>query len=344
MSVTLFRPLRLLFVSAALMLSAPAVAGAFDRAMAEAAARWLEAAGPSGERAAFAFADRERRDWHFTPRRREGLMIGDMSQAQKDATTELMRATLSSSGVLKAQDIMRLEAVLAEIEGSSLSYRDPEGYYVSVFGDPKGYPWGWRLEGHHLSINVTLAAPDEAFVTPLFTGTNPAVPPSGSGFAKVIQHDEMALALRLIRGLDPGQAAAARLASSPRNIVAGPGRGDALDRRAGVMGADLTDGQRSLLRQLVSVYVGMARDEVGQAYMRLFDQGLAETSFAWAGEASERAAFYYRIHGPRILIEFDNTRGGNHIHAVWRDPLNDFGRDALRQHYADSPHSHDDWP
>ncbi len=340
----MLRSLRLILVSAALTLPAPSVAGAFDRAMAEAASRWLEAAGPSGERASFPFADRERRDWHFTPRRREGLMIGDMSQAQKDATTDLMRATLSSTGVLKAQEIMRLEAVLAEVEGSSLSYRNPEGYYVSVFGDPKGYPWGWRLEGHHLSINVTLAAPDEAFVTPLFTGTNPAVPPSGSGFSKVIQQDEMTLALRLIRSLEPDRAAAARLSSSPRNIVTGPGNGDALDRRAGVLGPDLTDGQRSLLRQLVSVYVGMARDEVGQTYMRLFDEGLAETSFAWAGEAAERAAFYYRIHGPRILIEFDNTRGGNHIHAVWRDPLNDFGRDALRQHYADSPHSHDDWP
>ncbi len=338
------RSLRLLLVFAALGLPALAVAETFDRAIAAAAARWLEAAGPAGEGASFAFSDRERRDWHFTPRGREGLMIGDMSRAQREATTALMRATLSSPGVLKAQDIMRLEAVLAEVEGSSLRYRNPEGYYVSVFGDPNGYPWGWRLEGHHLSINVTIAAPNEAFVTPLFTGTNPAVPPSDSGFAKVIQQDEMTLAFRLIRSLDPEQAAAARLSSSPRNIVTGPGSGDALDRWAGIMGGGLTDGQRSLLRQLVSVDVGMARDEVGQTYMRLFDEGLAETSFAWAGEASERAAFYYRIHGPRILIEFDNTRGGNHIHAIWRDPLNDFGRDALRQHYADSPHRHDDWP
>ena len=238
------RSLRLLLVFAALGLPALAVAETFDRAIAAAAARWLEAAGPAGEGASFAFSDRERRDWHFTPRGREGLMIGDMSRAQREATTALMRTTLSSPGVLKAQDIMRLEAVLAEVEGSSLRYRNPEGYYVSVFGDPNGYPWGWRLEGHHLSINVTIAAPNEAFVTPLFTGTNPAVPPSDSGFAKVIQQDEMTLAFRLIRSLDPEQAAAARLSSSPRNIVTGPGSGDALDRWAGIMGGGLTDGQR----------------------------------------------------------------------------------------------------
>ena len=187
-------------------------------AIAAAAARWLEAAGPAGEGASFAFSDRERRDWHFTPRGREGLMIGDMSRAQREATTALMRTTLSSPGVLKAQDIMRLEAVLAEVEGSSLRYRNPEGYYVSVFGDPNGYPWGWRLEGHHLSINVTVAAPNEAFVTPLFTGTNPAVPPSDSGFAKVIQQDEMTLALRLIQSLEPEQAAA-RLSLTGASVV-----------------------------------------------------------------------------------------------------------------------------
>ena len=88
----------------------------------------------------------------------------------------------------------------------------------------------------------------------------------------------------------------------------------------------------------------MAHDEIGRPYREHIDAGLAETAFAWAGEVSERGAFYYRIHGPRILIEFDNSRGGDHIHAIWRDPLDDFGRDALRRHYADSPHSHDDWP
>jgi len=338
------RTLSLLLIVGGLILPAVSSAETADRAMATAALKWLEVAGPAGKDARFAFGDGERRDWHFTPRSREGLMIGDMTQAQKDATTALMRATLSAPGVLKAQDIMRLEAVLAEIEGSSLRYRNPEGYYVSVFGDPNRHPWGWRLEGHHLSINVTAATPDNTFVTPLFTGTNPAIPPPGGPSTKPIQQDEMTLAFRLINSLTADQAAAAKLSRSPRNVITEPGDGDAINRRTGVTGNDLTGDQKALLRQLISVYVGMASDRIGRAYMQLVDEGMAETAFAWAGEASERAAFYYRIHGPRILIEFDNTRGGNHIHAVWRDPLNDFGRDALRQHYADSPHSHKDWP
>lgn len=337
------RTLSLLVIAGGLILPAASGAETANGAMAAAALKWLETAGPAGEDARFAFGDGERRDWHFTPRSREGLMIGDMTQAQKDATTALMRVTLSAPGVLKARDIMRLEAVLAEIEGSTLRYRNPEGYYVSIFGDPNEHPWGWRLEGHHLSINVTVATPDDAFITPLFTGTNPAVPPPDGRFTKRIQYDEMTLALRLIRSLTADQAAA-KLSTSPRNVISGPGDGNAIDRRTGVKGSDLTGRQKILLRQLISAYVGMASDRLGRKYMQLVDEGMAETAFAWAGEASERAAFYYRIHGPRILIEFDNTRGGNHIHAVWRDPLNDFGRDILRQHYADSPHSHKDWP
>lgn len=321
-----------------------AVADSAGDRLRDAARDWLQATGDAGDDARFAFSDRERWDWHFTPRGREGLMIGDMNTRQKDATAALMRATLSAGGVAKAADIMRLEAVLAEIEGSSLSYRNPEGYYVSLFGEPGTYPWGWRLEGHHLSINITLSAPGEIAATPLFTGTNPAIPPAGAEIDRTIQQDEITLALRLMRGLTPDQAAAAKLGWSPGNIVAGPGRGDALAQPQGLFGEAMMDEQRQLLRQLIAVYVGMAHDEIGQPYMALDDAGLARTAFAWAGEASARGAFYYRIHGPRILIEFDNTRGGNHIHALWRDPTNDFGRDALKEHYANSPHAHDDWP
>ena len=242
-------------------------------------------------------------------------MIGDMDARQKQATAALMRAPLSSAGVLKANDIMRLEAVLAEIEGSSLSYRNPEGYYVSIFGDPGTYPWGWRLEGHHLSINVTLSAPGEISATPLFTGTNQAVPPAGAEITRTIQQDEIMMAVRLFENLEPGQADAAKLGRSPWNIVTGPGDGDALERPEGLFGRAMNEEQRQLLRKLILAYVGMAHDEIGHPYRAHIEAGLAETAFAWAGEMSERGAFYYRIHGPRILIEFDNSRG-NHIHAV----------------------------
>ena len=129
--------------------------------MAAAAKAFLGGLAPRAGDAAFAFTDDERFDWHYTPRRREGMKIGDMIQRQRNDAKTLMRSTLSARGILKAEAIMALEAILAEIEGSSLSYRDPEKYFISVFGTPGAYPWGWRLEGHHLSVNVTVAAKGE---------------------------------------------------------------------------------------------------------------------------------------------------------------------------------------
>ena len=321
-------------------MASPAQASTTNERMVAAAKAWLVAT----QNDTFEFANQERRNWHFTPRTRKGLMIGDMSEDQKLATIVLMRTTLSSGGMLKARDIMRLEAVLADIEGSSLSYRNPEGYYVSVFGNPDAYPWGWRLEGHHLSLNVTLSTADTISVTPLFTGTNPARPSADALVSRPVQYDEMILALRLIRTFKDDQETAAKLDRSPRNIISGPGRGDAFKKQIGVFGAAMNNNQLRLLRSLISAYVGITKDDIGQKYMTRVDAGLSETAFAWAGEASENAEFYYRIHGPRILIEFDNTRGGNHIHAVWRDPINDFGRDTLSEHYANDPKAHSDWP
>ena len=205
-------------------------------------------------------------------------MIGDMTPAQKDATAALLRATLSAEGVMKATDIMRLEAVLAEFEGSSLSYRNPEGYYVSLFGEPGTPPWGWRLEGHHLSINITVSTPGEIAVTPLFTGTNPATPPADAEINRTIQQDEIMRAVRLMRSLTPDQAEAATLDSSPRNIVTGTGRGDGLKQPAGIFGRAMAPPQRQLLRDLIATYVGMAQDAIGQPYMERIDAGLADTA------------------------------------------------------------------
>ncbi len=323
----------------------PARADTFEAEMAKAADGLLSVLGPQAEAAQFAFTDPVRLDWHFFPRDREGVAIKDMSEPQRDALRTLMRTALSSPGILKARAIMALEATLAEIEGSSLSYRDPENYVVAVFGTPGTYPWGWRLEGHHLSINVTLAAEGEVSVTPAFLGTNPARLPSGPKAGHRIQYDEYILALRLARSLSDLQMTQARLPGSPGNVVAGPGRGDAFKERAGLRADSMSGAQRGLLTRLIAAYVGIARDEIGRPYMILAQEGLDETYLAWAGEVSERGAFYYRIHGPRVLIEFDNTRGGgNHVHSVWRDPSQDFGRDALWEHYRDAPEAHRHFP
>lgn len=314
----------------------------FDAEIASAAKSWLALAGAKGKKAQFLFKNDERFDWHYTPRRRDGLALKDMSAEMRAATKQLMRSTLSSGGILKAEAIMALEAVLREIEGSSASYRDPENYLISIFGEPGVHPWGWRLEGHHLSLNVTVSAPGEVSVTPSFAGSNPAQVPSGPQKGRRVQYDEYVLALRLAVSLTPAQKKLALIGDrSLGEIVAGPGRGDQLEKPVGIPMFDLSPPQQQLLMTLVSIYVGIARDEIGQPYMDLVETGLADTRFAWAGSMTEGEAFYYRIHGPRVLIEFDNSQNdGNHIHSLWRDPENDFGRDDLGRHYSNAPDAH----
>ncbi|MEQ8505605.1 MAG: DUF3500 domain-containing protein [Rhodospirillales bacterium] len=320
----------------------PARADDVDAVMARAAQAWLQAMGGKAADASFPFADDERFDWHYTPGSRNGVVFRDMTAAQRRAAKTLMQSTLSAPGVHKAEAVMALEAVLAEVEGSSLSYRDPEKYYISVFGAPGRYPWGWRLEGHHLSINVTVAAAGEVSVTPTFLGTNPARIPAGPRKGERVQQDEYVLALRLAAGLGADQRKQALLGDrSLGNVVAGPGRGDALKAPQGLPVASLNAEQQIVLINLITAYVGLARDDIGRPYMDLVRAGWADTRFAWAGPMAEGAAFYYRVHGPRILIEFDNSQGGgNHIHSLWRDPANDFGRDDLHRHYKNAPEAH----
>tara|TARA_R100001129_G_scaffold176885_1_gene151312 strand:- start:6188 stop:7216 length:1029 start_codon:yes stop_codon:yes gene_type:complete len=335
---------RLLFagMTAAVLGAPPARAEPVDTAIAAAARAWQQAMGDTAPSATFAFTDDERFDWAYTPGYRKGVPIRDMTPPQRAAALALMRSTLSVPGVAKAEAIMALEAVLAEVEGSSLDYRNPEKYFVSVFGAPGRYPWGWRLEGHHLSVNVTVAAHGAVSLTPVFLGTNPAEIPGGPRKGERVQRDEYVLALRLARSLNEAQRARTLLRErSLGNVVAGPGRGDALAPPEGLPADALSPPQQALLTDLIRTYVGLARDEIGRPYMDLVRAGWADTRVAWAGPMAEGRAFYYRIHGPRILIEFDNSQGGgNHIHSLWRDPANDFGRDDLHRHYRGAPEAH----
>ena len=265
-------------MTAAVLGAPPARAEPVDTAIAAAARAWQQAMGDRAPSATFSFTDDERFDWAYTPGYRKGVSIRD--------------------------------AVLAGVEGSSLDYRDPEKYFVSVFGVPGRHPWGWRLEGHHLSVNVTVAAPGAVSLTPVFLGTNPAEIPGGPRKGERVQRDEYVLALRLARSLNEAQRARTLLRErSLGNVVAGPGRGDALATPEGLPADALSPPQQALLTDLIRTYVGLARDEIGRPYMDLVRAGWADTRVAWAGPMAEGRAFYYRIHGPRLLIEFDNSQG-----------------------------------
>jgi Protein of unknown function (DUF3500) len=335
---------RLLYGAAAAAtwaLGRPAIAQVADRgraAMADAATAWLATLGADARRrAVFAFADRERMNWGYVPRRREGVPFKDMAPPSRAAAHELMKASLSAVGYDKAVNVIRLEGVLRQLETFGGLMRDPDNYAVTVFGSPgSGAPWGWRLEGHHLSLNFTLVPGGPIAATPAFLGANPATVPRGAhaGLRALAREEDLGRALA--QSMDAAQRGRMVIGGrSLGDIVAGPSRGERLTTPAGVAAADLGPAQREQLVRLIEEYARNMRGEVADAELkRLREAGLERVHFAWAGPLEPGHAHYYRVHGPTVLIELDNTQNdANHIHSVWQDPRNAFGVDLLRAHY-----------
>jgi hypothetical protein len=321
-------------------LSGPALAQVSDAArtaMAGAAIAFLAALPPGGHRRAiFAFEDTERLNWAYVPRGREGLPFKDMPAPARAAAHDLMKASLSAVGYGKAVNVIRLEEVLRQIETFGGLLRDQEKYYVAVFGTPGPGPWGWRLEGHHLSLNFTLVPGKPIAVTPAFMGANPAEVRSGAlkGLRTLGREQDLGRTLALT--LDAPQRRRMLIGDrSLGDIVSGPGRTESLGAPVGLSLADMTGDQRALALQLIEEYARNMRSEMADAELqRLREAGPERVHFAWAGPLAPGQAHYYRLHGPTLLIEYDNTQNdANHVHSVWHDPRNDFGADLLRAHY-----------
>jgi len=297
---------------------------------------------PQRARGQWPFADAERYNWHFVPRERAGVPIKDMAAPSKAAVHELLHAALSEAGYRKATDIMSLEHPLGLIEDHKGPYRHPENYAVTIFGEPGRLPWGWRIEGHHLSLNFTAVTEDLFGVTPAFFGANPAEVPEGYPMAghRTLGR-ETDLSYRLIRGLEAGQRDRAIIAErSLGNIVTEPGREDALKERQGLPLAAMPDGLRDLALELLATFVrNLRQDLADHALERIRGAGVDDIHFAWGGPLEAGHANYWRLHGPLSLVEYDNTQNNaNHIHTVWHDLERDFGRDLLREHYETGHH------
>jgi Protein of unknown function (DUF3500) len=313
-------------------------------ALAGAATAFLATLPAAGRRrAVFVFEDRERLDWHYVPRRREGLALKDMPVPARAAAHELIKASLSGAGYTKAVNVIRLEDVLRQLETLGGLLRDPENYSVSVFGMPgTDAPWGWRFEGHHMSLNFTLVPGKPVAVTPTFLGANPAEVPRGplKGLRTLAREQELGRALA--RSMDQPQRARMLIADqSLGDIVSGPGRADRLGAPVGVPFGEMTGDQRGLGMSLLEEYTRNVRVDVAEDHLRrMRETGLDRIHFAWAGSLEPGRAHYYRLHGPAVLIEYDNTQNdANHIHSVWHDPVNDFGLDLLRAHYMTGHHA-----
>ena len=313
-------------------------------AMSDAAGALLASLAPE-QRAAihFPFTEAERLNWHFIPRQRRGLPLRDMTGVQRDLARALLETGLSPHGARKVDDIIALELVLREL-GENPRVRDPELYFVSIFGDPSDRrPWGWRFEGHHLSLNFTVVDGAPVAWAPAFLGANPAEVRAGSRRGLRALAPEEDLARAVVGSLDGEQRARAVVASeAPRDIITG----NALEidplEPAGISITDLRPDQVDGLVRLIDEYLSrMADDLAASRRARIEASDLSRISFAWAGSLEAGKPHYYRVQGPSFLIEYDNTQNNaNHIHSVWRDFDGDFGRDLLREHYRDAPHTH----
>ncbi len=318
--------------------------GDIIRRMSDAATDFLAALGDDQKaRATLDFDDEEeRRNWHYTPVERKGLTLKDMDGWQVELAHRLLGTGLSGSGMHRARTIIDLEPILGEMEGPGGKWRrDPEIYYVSIFGTPGDeHRWGWRFEGHHVSVNYAIVDGELIGPTPVFLGANPAKVLHGSTEGVRALKEEEDVARDLLASLDGDQKASAIVnAEAPADLLTKnvPKVTSELDSEPDGLSADnMNETQRTTLAELIDVYVGRLPDALAtdeQARVEATDDG--DIRFAWAGPETRGEGHYYRVLAPTFLAEYDCTQNeANHIHAVWRDLVNDFGEDVLRQHYA----------
>lgn len=308
--------------------------------MTETANRFLAALTPEQRaKATFPFTDDERMDWHYIPKERKGLPFREMAPYQKHLASALLASGLSQAGYIKAVTIMSLEDVLKMMENDSGERRNPEKYYFSIFGTPSDTgTWGWRVEGHHLSQNYTIAN-GQVVDGPSFFGSNPAEVRQGprKGLRVLSAEDDMGFAV--IRTLDePLQKAAIVDAKAYPDILTAASRQAALaGQPSGLSAGKMNANQFDALHALMELYARNLPDDLAQRRMTQIEQAGRNAHFAWAGGVNPGDPHYYRVQAAAFLIEMDDTQdNANHIHSVWRDLHADFGGDLLRAHYESS--------
>lgn len=332
--------------SALLWPATPSRAHEAGQQMAEVAAVFLAALSPEQRaQAAFEFADEERLNWHFIPRERKGLPMKAMTPQQRLLAMALMNTGLGFRGAAKAVTIMSLEEVLYQIEGADESKRaavrerrDPEKYFVSIFGkpDPKG-TWGWRIEGHHMSLNFTIKDGRLLRATPAFMGSNPGELRQGPLAGLRVLGKEEDLGRALVKSLDDAQWRQALVDTvAPKEMLTVAEKRVNPLKPEGLPDSALNPEQKALLRAIIDEYLGRLRPEIAaETWAEIEKSGAVH--FAWAGGKERGEPHYYRVQGKTFLIEYDNVQGeANHPHSVWRSFDGDFGRDLLAEHHRDA--------
>ncbi len=291
-------------------------------------------------KALYTLDDPERFNWYYVPReKREGACFKFLNIEQRQAALSLLNTSLSEVGYKKTTEIMALENILKEIENRSESdnHRDPVNYYFTIFGTPSDTkPWAWRIEGHHISVHFAIANGELVSSTPSFFGSNPSVVPIGEEKGKQILRQETELGFAMVNSLTFDQKTIAIISETALpEIITGNKRKAELLNPIGINYSSLTNEQQQQFLQLLSVYVNNYTLGFSKKLMdKIQKAGIENLSFAWAGSLAAETGHYYRIQGPMLLIEYDNTQNNaNHVHTTVRDLTNDFAEDILREHY-----------
>ncbi|MEO8109363.1 MAG: DUF3500 domain-containing protein [Ginsengibacter sp.] len=298
--------------------------------------------------ALFSLTDSERTNMNYVPIERKGPSFHDFNEKQKQAAIDLLKASLSSQGYEKSQEIMALENVLFMMENNTTkkpegkNYRDPLNYHLCIFGHPAPNDfWGWRFEGHHVSLNFTSANGKIVSSTPSFFGSNPGIVQIDEQKGKEVLKSETDLGFKLINSLTAGQQKVAIISDvAPGDIVTRNKRKVENIETGGIQYCSLSAGQKKIFMDLLNVYVDNYELNFAKTFMgKIKKAGIDSLYFAWSGALKPGIGNYYRIYGPVLLIEYDNTQNhANHVHTVVRDLTNDYGEDILREHYEIDHH------
>lgn len=316
--------------------------------MAEVANLFLSVLTPEQKtKATFKFEDEERINWHFIPRERKGLPLKEMTPQQELLAHALLNTGLGFRGAAKAVTIMSLEEVLWQMEGAKAPdeagkaavrvKRDPEQYFVSIFGTPemKG-TWGWRIEGHHLSLNFTIKDGQLLRASPTFFGTNPGEVRQGNLMGLRVLGKEEDLGRELVKSLNDEQWKKALFdAVAPKEMITAAEKRVSPLKPDGLSNADMTTEQKAKLKEIITEYTDRVRPEIAAELWAEIDK--SPVFFAWAGGKERGEPHYYRVQGATFLIEYDNVQGeANHPHSVFRSFEGDFGRDILAEHHKEA--------
>jgi hypothetical protein len=285
--------------------------------------------------AALPFAGDERHTWAYWPTERRGVPLHALSRPGTKAALRALAVVLPVPAFSRVTAIMGLDEVLDRYEGYASDRRHRDDYWVTVFGTPGDEPWAVRFEGHHVSVHATVAG-GAVTLTPLFLGANPAVVHDEGRVVSAPLAPEEALGFELLHALTVEQRASVVLSDrAPQDIAS---------RTAAHVGADLVDlGDQGVPLAALAGPAAAAAEALVGLYLRRFPPGARlpdprDARFAWAGAAEPGEGHYYRLAGPRLLVELDNTQDdANHVHTVVRDPDSDFGDDVLAAHHR---HAH----